>query len=100
MQRIYNTIVERNLDTGALPVGTRVRITMLAQLMDLSAAFGWQNPSLSDPALRQRCAHLAELCHSFALGGVPTDRQTEFMLERPIGPDPSIQRRAVRLRPG
>ncbi len=42
MQRIYNTIVERNLDTGALPIGTRVRITMLAQLMDISAAFGWQ----------------------------------------------------------
>jgi multidrug resistance protein MdtO len=44
MQRLYNTIVERNLDTGELPVGARVRITMLAQLMDVSAAFGWQYP--------------------------------------------------------
>jgi len=26
MQRLYNTIVERNLDTGPLPIGTRVRI--------------------------------------------------------------------------
>lgn len=89
MQRLYNTIVERNLDTGTLPVGTRVRITMLAQLVDLSAAFGWQYPSLSDPALRQRCAHIAELCHAFAAGVVPTDRKLE-MIERPIGPDPSF----------
>jgi multidrug resistance protein MdtO len=89
MQRLYNTIVERNLDTGALPIGTRVRITMLAQLMDLSAAFGFQYPSLSDPALRQRCAHIAKLCHAFAGGSVPTDRKLE-MIERPVGPDPSF----------
>ena len=70
MQRLYNTIVERNLDTGALPIGTRVRITMLAQLMDVSAAFGFQYPSLSDPALRQRCAHIADLCRELAAGSV------------------------------
>jgi len=33
MQDIYNTIVDRKLDTGTLPIGARVRITMLAQLV-------------------------------------------------------------------
>jgi len=90
MQRLYNTIVERNLDTGVLPIGTRVRITMLAQLMDVSAAFGWQYPSLSDPALRQRCAHIAELCHDLPTGSIPPDRRSELMTEHHIGPDPTL----------
>ena len=90
MQRLYNTMVERNLDTGELPVGTRVRITMLAQLMDVSAAFGWQYPVLSDPVLRRRCAHIAELCHYLAEGAVPPDRETELAMEHPIGLDPSL----------
>jgi multidrug resistance protein MdtO len=90
MQRLYNTIVERNLDTGPLPIGTRVRITMLAQLMDISAAFGFQYPSLSDPALRQRCAHIADLCRELAAGAIPHDRRLELTTERLIGPDPSL----------
>lgn len=45
MQHLYNTIVERNMDTGDLPEATRVRITMLAQLMDIAAAFGSHNLS-------------------------------------------------------
>jgi multidrug resistance protein MdtO len=90
MQRLYNTIVERNLDTGPLPIGTRVRITMLAQLMDVSAAFGFQYPSLSDPALRQRCAHIAELCRELAAGTIPHHRSLELTTERPIGPDLSL----------
>jgi len=40
MQALYNKIVERNLDTGSLRIGARVRITMLAQLMDSAAALG------------------------------------------------------------
>ena len=59
---LYNTIVDRNLDTGTLPIGTRVRITMLAQLMDVSAAFGSQYPAALRSCFRQRCAHIAELC--------------------------------------
>jgi multidrug resistance protein MdtO len=90
MQRIYDTIVERNLDTGPLPIGARVRITMLAQLMDVSAAFGFQYPSLSDPALLQRCAHIADLCREFAAGAIPHDRRLEQTIEHPIGPDPSL----------
>ncbi|MCU1319471.1 MAG: Fusaric acid resistance protein conserved region [Edaphobacter sp.] len=90
MQRIYNTIVERNLDTGVLPIGTRVRITMLAQLTDISAAFGWQYRSLSDPALRQRCAQIAEYCRYLAAGAVPPERRLESVTEHLIGPDPSL----------
>ena len=90
MQRLYNTIVERNLDTGALPIGMRVRITMLAQLMDVSAAFGFQYPSLSDPALRERCADIAEFCHDLPTGGIPPDRRSALMAEHAIGADPSL----------
>ncbi len=90
MQRLYNTIVERNLDPGTLPIGTRVLITMLAQLMDLSAAFGWQYPSLSDPALRERCAHIAEFCHDLPTGSIPPDRRLLLMTEHHIGPDPTL----------
>jgi multidrug resistance protein MdtO len=90
MQRLYNIIVERNLDTGELPIGARVLTTMLAQLIDVSAAFAWENPSLSDPALRQRCAHIAELCHYLATGTVPPNRQDALVTEHPIGPAPSL----------
>lgn len=94
MQRLYNTIVERNLDTGHLPIGTRVRITMLAQLMDISAAFGWQYPGVCDAVCRQRCANVAELCHYLAAGDVPPDRAAELITEHSIGPDPSLLDRA------
>ena len=62
MQRLYNSIVDRNLDTGTLPIGTRVRITMLAQLMDVSAAFAFQNPTVDDPETRSRCGQIATEC--------------------------------------
>ena len=90
MQRLYNTIVERNLETSHLSIGTRVRITMLAQLMDISAAFALQYPAITDPMLQQRCAHIAELCSHLVAGTVPPDRRPELMIERPIGPDPLL----------
>jgi multidrug resistance protein MdtO len=62
MQRLYNTIVDRNLDTGTLPIGTRVRITMIAQLMDVSAAFAFQYPTVDDPETRRRCGQIATEC--------------------------------------
>ncbi|HEY1743004.1 MAG TPA: FUSC family protein, partial [Granulicella sp.] len=62
MLELYNIIVDRKLDPGALPIGTRVRITMLAQLMDVSAAFGTQNLTVTDPELQRRCGHIAALC--------------------------------------
>jgi multidrug resistance protein MdtO len=64
MQRLYNSIVDRNLDTGTLPIGTRVRITMLAQLMDVSAAFGYQTPAADDPDVRSRCVQIASECQA------------------------------------
>jgi len=64
MQRIYNSIVDRNLDSGTLPIGTRVRITMLAQLMDVSTAFGYQTPTIDDPVIRSRCAQIAAECQA------------------------------------
>jgi multidrug resistance protein MdtO len=90
MQRLYNTIVERNLDIGALPVGARVRVTMLAQLMDVSAAFGFQFPSISDPVLRARCAHVAELCRYLAAGYVSAEQQSELKDKHPVSSDPSL----------
>jgi hypothetical protein len=56
MMALYNQIVDRNLDSGAFPIGTRVHITMLAELMDESAAFGLQSDMWDDSELRQRCA--------------------------------------------
>jgi multidrug resistance protein MdtO len=62
MLQLYNTIVDRKLDPGILPIGTRVRITMLAQLMDVSATFGTQNLNVTDPEIQRRCGQIAELC--------------------------------------
>ena len=64
MQRLYNSIVDRNLDAGTLPIGTRVRITMLAQLMDVSAAFALQNATANDPEIQSRCAQIATECNA------------------------------------
>jgi multidrug resistance protein MdtO len=68
MLGLYNQIVDRNLDTGALPIGTRVHITMLAELMDDSAAVGLQSQMRDDPEFRQRCARIAEQCRSLISG--------------------------------
>lgn len=64
MQRLYNTVVDRNLDVGDLPIGTRVRITMLAQLMDVASAFGFQHPTVDDSETRRRCAQIARECEA------------------------------------
>jgi multidrug resistance protein MdtO len=78
MMELYNTIVDRDLDTGTLPIGLRVRITMLAQLMDVSAAFGLQYQAQDDPALRQRCAHIAKQCHELISDAVlPSEKHME-----------------------
>jgi multidrug resistance protein MdtO len=90
MQRLYNIIVERNLDPSVLPIGVRVRITMQAQLLDVSAAFGLQFPTLSDPALRRRCAHIANLCHYLSLDTVPPDLRQQSAEEHVVGPEPTL----------
>ncbi len=82
MQELYNTIVDRNLDTGNLPIGARVRLTMLAQLMDVAAAFGSQNTSVTDPETQRRCAHIAELCRELNPNIVPAvERESELTMK-------------------
>ena len=71
MMDLYNQIVDRNLDTGNLPIGTRVHIVMLAELMDDSAAFGLQNDACDDPGAQQRCARIAEQCARLTPAVIP-----------------------------
>jgi multidrug resistance protein MdtO len=78
MMDLINQIVDRNLDTGNLPIGTRVHITMLAELMDDSAAFGLQSETSDDPEFRQRCARIAEQCGRLIPAVIP---QSEKRLE-------------------
>jgi multidrug resistance protein MdtO len=79
MMALYNKIVDRNLATGTLPIGLRVRITMLAQLMDVSAAFGLQYQTVDDPALRERCAHIATKCRELISESVAvSEKHTEL----------------------
>jgi multidrug resistance protein MdtO len=84
MQELYNAIVDRNLDPGPLPIGSRVQISMLAQLMDISAAFASQHPIVSDPETAERCARFAAECHELASPGASIlERPAEFKLEAP-----------------
>ena len=78
MQELYNVIADRNLDPRPLPIGSRVHITMLAQLMDISAAFASQHPAVSDPETAERCARIAAECHQLAFpdASIP-ERQSE-----------------------
>jgi multidrug resistance protein MdtO len=73
MMHLYNIIVDRAIDPGQLPIGTRVRITMLAQLMDVAAAFGTQNPTIEDEETRRRCGHLVALSADLKRGIPPAD---------------------------
>jgi len=79
MMALYNTIVERNLDTGTLPMALRPRITMLAQLMDVAAAFGLQNPTTIDPDTRARCARIADEMKRIT-PGIPSVPGTQLQL--------------------
>jgi multidrug resistance protein MdtO len=89
MQELYNKMVERNLDTGSLPVGTRVRITMLAQLMDLGAAIG-SAPYVDDPASLQRYKRIAEEAQAALEGSAgPKHATHEFRM----GPHPTLLER-------
>lgn len=79
MMRLYDTIVDRRLDPGILPIGTRVRIVMIAQLMDVSAAFGTQNLNAPDPLLQRRCGHIAALCLDLINDIRPASEELEHM---------------------
>jgi multidrug resistance protein MdtO len=81
MTDLYYQIVDRNLDTGNLPIGTRVHITMLAELMDNSAAFGLQSDPRVDPEVLERCARIAEQCGRLIPAAIPPS-------EKRAGPGP------------
>jgi len=68
MQELYHVIVQRNLDPKGLPIGMRVRITLLAELVDVSAAFGSAHLSASDLQLHERCAWIADRCRELGEG--------------------------------
>jgi multidrug resistance protein MdtO len=72
MMELYNSIVDRNLATGMLPIGSRVRVTMLAQLMDNAAAFGLQNQTQDDPEFRQKCARIVDECRYLSDDAIPS----------------------------
>ena len=82
MMQLYNSIVDRNLDTGKLPIATRTRITMLAQFMDVSAAFGLQNVATDDPDMRLRCAHIARHCEELIANFIPPTAPREELHEQ------------------
>jgi multidrug resistance protein MdtO len=84
MMALYNAIVEQNQDTGTLPIAIRPRITMLAQLMDVSAAFGLENPLTVDPDTQARAARISEEC-SRLVPGIPPSPSEGLML----GPGPA-----------
>jgi multidrug resistance protein MdtO len=71
LQDLYNMVVGRDLPTGAMPIGSRVRITMLAQLMDICAAFASQHPAGVAPDERERCAEIARRCRELPEGDPP-----------------------------
>jgi multidrug resistance protein MdtO len=62
MQELYQVIVQRNLDPKGLPIATRTRLTLLAELVDVSAAFGSARLPAEDLRLRERCAWIADRC--------------------------------------
>ncbi|HVW09960.1 MAG TPA: FUSC family protein, partial [Bryobacteraceae bacterium] len=72
MQDLYNQVVERDLPRGSLPVGSRTRIAMLAQLADLAAAYASAHPAGVPEEERARCAAIALRCREQAAGsGAP-----------------------------
>ncbi len=72
MQELYDMVVGRDLPPGKLLPGSRVRITMLAQLMDLCAAFASQHPAGVSEDLRARCAELARRAREQQHSETPT----------------------------
>jgi multidrug resistance protein MdtO len=86
MQALYSKIVEHNLDTGSLNIGARVRITMLAQLMDLGAAVG-SAPYADDPDSLLNYKRIASEAHTAFEGSPETGPATH---EFHLGPHPAL----------
>ena len=75
MMELYNQLVDRDLDANTLPIGARVHITMLAELMDDSAAFGLQGDAVTDPEALVQCKRIAEFCRILMGGRIPEHRE-------------------------
>jgi multidrug resistance protein MdtO len=87
MIELYNTIVDRNLDTDKLPIASRTRLIMLAELMDDGAAFGLQNQVQNDPIFQQRCARIAEQCRELSVDSIPKSESTiPIQQSEPLSP--------------
>src|SRR5262249_11636280 len=71
MQELYNVIGQRNVDPTGLMLGTRTRIVLLAELIDVSAAFGAAHPSSDDAQLRESCEWVADRCRQLGSGSTP-----------------------------
>jgi multidrug resistance protein MdtO len=61
MLGLYHQIVDRNIETGALPTGLQVHILLLSELLDSSAAYGLQAKTL-DADQQLRCGLIARQC--------------------------------------
>jgi len=77
MLDLFQAVAERGQSTGALPVGSRVRIPLLAQLMDVAAAFASNYPAGVEPELCARCAEIARLCHERTGAKAPAKPDSE-----------------------
>ena len=66
MLQLYNQLVDRELDTDRLPMGVQAHITMLAELLDSSAAFGLQTDSVNGE-ISSRCETIARQCTQLAI---------------------------------
>ena len=62
MLELYQAVAARGLGADVLRVGSRGRILLLAQLMDVSAAYASQHPAGVDESERARCAEIARRC--------------------------------------
>ncbi|QNI33442.1 FUSC family protein [Alloacidobacterium dinghuense] len=65
MFQLYSQLADRDLNRGSLPMGVHAHITMLAELLDSSAAFGLQI-DVVDIEIRSRCEVIARQCSELA----------------------------------
>jgi multidrug resistance protein MdtO len=65
MLGLYHQIVDRNIETGGLPMGLQVHIFLLSELLDSSAAYGLQAKTL-DADQQLRCGLIARECVKLA----------------------------------
>jgi multidrug resistance protein MdtO len=85
MLELYQAIAARGLGAGLLRVGSRSRILLLSQLMDVAAAYASQHPAGVAESERSRCAEIARQCRERApvkALDVPRHEVGESLLDR------------------